>query len=164
MLNRNLEEELNKQVNEELYSAYIYFAMSAYFESENWKGFAKWLRIQAMEELTHADKFYNFIIERGGKVELLPIDKPPKEWKNALSAFEDGLKHEQHITQRINYLMDLAIKERDYATQSMLKWFVDEQVEEEASFSEIVAKLKIIEDSPRALFYLDHELGKRDKE
>ncbi len=163
MLNRILEEELNKQINDELFSAYLYFAMSAHFVSENWKGFAGWLRIQGLEELTHAEKFYNFILERGGKVELLPIEKPQREWKSALSAFEDGLKHEQHITQRINHLMDLAVKEKDYATQSMLKWFVDEQVEEEASFSEIVAKLRMIEDAPRTLFYLDHELGKRGK-
>lgn len=164
MLSRVIEDELNKQINEELFSAYLYFAMSAHFEAENWKGFASWLRIQGLEELTHADKFYKFILERGGRIELLPIDKPQKEWKNALSAFEDALEHEQHITGRINYLMDLAIKEKDYATQSMLKWFVDEQVEEEANFSEIVAKLKMIEDSPRALFYLDHELSKRKSE
>ncbi len=164
MLSKILEEELNKQINEELFSAYLYFAMSAHFESENWKGFAKWLKIQALEELTHADKFYNYLIERGNKVELLSIDKPQKEWGNALNAFEDGLKHEQHITQRINHIMDVAIKEKDYATQSLLKWFIDEQVEEEANFSEIVAKLRMIEDAPRALFYLDHELGKRSKE
>lgn len=163
MLPKILEEELNKQINEELFSAYLYFSMSAHFEAENWKGFARWLKIQALEELTHAEKFYNFVLERGGRVELLALEKPQKEWKNALQAFEDGLKHEQHITNRINHLMDLAIKEKDYATQSMLKWFVDEQVEEEANFSEIVAKLKMIEDSPRALFYLDHELGKREK-
>ncbi len=161
MLSRALEEELNRQINEEVFSSYLYFAMSAYFEEENWKGIATWLRVQVIEELGHADKFYKYILERGGRVELQPIEKPPKEWKNALQAFEEGLKHEQHITGRINHLMDIAIKEKDYATQSMLKWFVDEQVEEEANFSEIVKKLKIIEDSPRSLFYLDHELGKR---
>jgi ferritin len=163
MLSRILEEELNRQINEELFSAYLYFAMSAHFEAENWKGFASWLRIQAIEELGHADRFYKFVIERGGRVELQSIEKPTKEWKNALSVFEDGLKHERHITERINHLMDIAIKEKDYASQSILKWFVDEQVEEEANFSEIVAKLKMIEDSPRALFYLDHELAKRAK-
>ncbi|MGB9599011.1 MAG: ferritin, partial [Myxococcota bacterium] len=111
MLSGTLEEELNKQINEELFSAYLYFAMSAHFEAENWKGFASWLWIQGLEELTHAEKFYKFIIERGGRVELLPIEKPQREWKNALTAFEEGLNHEQHITSRINYLMDLAIKE-----------------------------------------------------
>ncbi len=163
MISRTMEEELNKQINEELFSAYLYLAMSAHFEAENWKGIANWLKIQALEELTHADKFYKYIVERGGNVELHSIAKPQKEWENAYSAFDQGLKHEQHITQRINYLMDLAVKEKDYATQSLLKWFVDEQVEEEANFSEIVGKLRLIENSPRSLFYLDHELGKRVK-
>lgn len=161
MLSRALEEELNKQINEELFSAYLYMAMAAHFEAENWKGIATWLRIQAIEELGHADRFYKHILKMGGRVELRHIEKPPKEWKNALVAFEDGLKHEQHITDRINHLMEVAIRERDFATQSMLRWFVDEQIEEEANFSEIVAKLRRVDDSPRLLFFLDHELGKR---
>ena len=153
---------LNKQINEELFSSYLYLAMSADFEAKNLMGAAKWMKMQADEELEHAMKFFHFVLERGGEVDLLPIGKPQKSWKTPLAAFQDAEKHEQHITGCINDLFELAGKEKDYATQSMLKWFVDEQVEEEANASEILAQIKIVGDIPGHLFWLDHQLGKRE--
>ncbi|MCX7679324.1 MAG: ferritin [Spirochaetes bacterium] len=160
MLSAKLSEELNKQINEEIYSAYLYFSMAAYFHAENFSGFARWMEVQAMEELTHAKKFFDYIIERGGKVTLSAIEKPQGEWKSAIDAFEAAYAHEQHVTKRINHLMEIAIAEKDYATIAMLQWFVTEQVEEEATASGIVAKLKMVSGT-NGIFYLDKELGTR---
>ncbi len=160
MLSDKIYSEFNKQINEEIFSAYLYLAMAAYFHSANLSGFAKWMEVQAMEELTHAKKFFDYIIERGARVALATIEKPKGEWKSALDAFESAYAHEQHITGRINHLMDIAIAEKDYASVAMLQWFVTEQVEEEAHASSIVEKLKMVSGT-NGIFYLDKELGKR---
>ncbi|WP_292460682.1 ferritin [Methanothermococcus sp.] len=152
---------LNEQINKELFSAYLYLSMSAYAESIGLKGFAQWLKVQYQEELDHAMKFYNYIIERGGKIELESINKPKNEWSSILEVFEDGYEHEKFISESINNLMDLAVSEKDYATMNMLQWFIDEQVEEESSFLEIVDKLKLLDGDKRGLFMLDKDLGQR---
>ncbi|HOW27166.1 MAG TPA: ferritin [Elusimicrobiota bacterium] len=163
MLNKRIQDELNKQINEELASAYIYLSMAAYFESKNLKGMANWMRVQTKEERDHAMKFFEFIHERGGRVQLADISAPKTDWKSPLAAFEDAHKHEIHITGRINGLLELARKEKDSAAEIFLHWFVTEQVEEEANATEIVEKLKMIGDSSGGLLYLDKELGKRGK-
>jgi len=144
MLNPEMEKALNKQVNAELYASYLYLSMSAYFQSANLAGFANWMRIQTQEELVHVMKFYDYIGERGGKVTLGAVDGPPTEWKSPLAAFEQAYAHEQMVTGRINDLVNLAIDERDHATNGFLQWFVTEQVEEEATADGIVQKLKLI--------------------
>ena len=156
-----MEKALNEQVQAELYSAYLYMAMSAHFESVNLAGFANWFSIQAQEEYFHAKKFYDYIIERGGKITLLPIDGPPNEWKTPISAFEDGYKHEQLVTSRINALVDLSIELKDHATTAMLQWFVSEQVEEEANASGILEKIKLAGPEGSGLFMIDNELSQR---
>ncbi|RMG05793.1 MAG: ferritin [Nitrospirae bacterium] len=161
MLDKKMEKALNDQINAEIYSAYLYLSMSAYFESINLKGFANWMRVQTMEEQTHAKKFYDFMLDRGGRVLLTSIDAPPTEWESPLAAFEHVLEHEQHVTSLINGLMDLAIDLRDHATSSFLKWFIDEQVEEEATADEIIQSLKLNEKNPAGLFMIDKELGQR---
>jgi ferritin len=161
MLKKPVEDALNKQLNAELYSSYLYLAMSAYTVTLPLKGFASWLRIQSREELAHAIKFYDYIIEIGGSVKLTAIDAPKTSWKSAGAVFDQVYTHEQKVTGLIHGLMDIAIKEKDYATQNFLSWFVKEQVEEEANACEIVAKIKMIGDIPGHLLYLDHELGKR---
>ncbi len=161
MLKKAVADALNKQVNAELYSAYLYLSMSAYCETIPLKGFAKWLRVQAQEEQTHALKFYDYIIEAGGTIKLTAIEAPKTTWKSAQEVFEEVYAHEQKVTGMINGLMDLAIKEKDYATQNMLAWFVKEQVEEEANASEILAQIKMLGSVVGHLFYLDHQLSKR---
>jgi len=161
MLSKAMEKALNEQLNAELYSAYLYLSMAAWFESQNLPGFATWMRIQNREETGHAMKFFGFVTERRGRVTLQAIEAPAKDWKSPLAAFEAALEHEQYITGRIGELVNLAIKEKDHATNAFLQWFVNEQVEEEASVDKIVQKLKMAEKAPGALLMLDHELGKR---
>ena len=161
MLNKKIEDALNKQINAELYSSYLYLSMQAYFESENLGGFANWMGVQMQEELSHALKIFNFVNERNGRVWLKAIDQPQTEWKSPLDVFEETLKHEQKVTGMISKLADLAISEKDHATTSFLKWFVDEQVEEEASANKILQQLIMIKGSTGGLFMLDKELGKR---
>jgi ferritin len=161
MLSKNIEEALNRQINRELYSAYLYLAMSAYFENANMKGFAKWMRIQAKEEQAHAFKFYDYVIARMGKVVMSSIEAPKAKWASAGKVFEEVYAHEQKVTGMINALVELAIKEKDHATFEMLQWFVKEQVEEEEHADEILGKIECIGDIPGHLFCLDHELGKR---
>jgi ferritin len=162
MLKKAVEDALNKQVNAEFYSSYLYLAMSAYCESITMKGFAQWLRLQSREEMAHGMKFYDYIIEAGGSPKLTAIEAPKTPWKSPQAVFEQVYAHEQKVTGLINDLMDLAIKERDHATKNFLGWFVKEQVEEEANASEILAKIKLLGDVPGHLFWLDHELGKRE--
>jgi ferritin len=162
MLKKSVEDALNKQLNAELYSSYLYLAMAAYMETLSMKGFAHWLRLQSKEELAHGMKFYDYLIEAGGTVKLAAIDAPKTSWKSAGAVFDQVYAHEQKVTGLIHGLMDLAIKEKDHATTGFLSWFVKEQVEEEANASEIVAKVKTIGDIPGHLFWLDHELGKRE--
>ena len=129
MIDKRMQDALNEQIKWELYSAYLYLSMSAHLSSMNLMGFANWMRVQAQEELAHAMKFYGFIEERGGRVTLAEVGKPPVEWASPLAAFEDALGHEQGVTSRINNLVDLALSEKDHATHNFLQWFVSEQVE-----------------------------------
>jgi ferritin len=162
MIKKAIEKEINDQINAELYSAYLYLSMSAYFESKNLGGFAHWMTIQAKEEVNHAMKFYNHIYERGGRVTLKAIDSPPVNWKSALDAFESAYNHEVKVTGLIHKLVALARSEKDVATENFLMWYVDEQVEEEASADAIVQKLKLVKDSANGLFMLDRELSQRE--
>ena len=161
MLDEKMQTALNKQMNAELYSSYLYLSMSAYFQSISLPGFANWLRIQAQEELVHAMKFYDFINERGGRVMLQPVEGPPTEWSSPLDVFENTYKHEQKVTGLINDLVNLAVKEGDHATNIFLQWFVTEQVEEESSADEVVQKLKLMGDAKGGLFMLDREMAQR---
>ena len=155
---------INEQIKNELYSAYLYLSMSAWCESENLKGSAAWLKAQAKEETTHAERFYNYLFDRAAKPELLAIDKPPANFRSLLAIFEAAYEHENKVTKMIENILAVAQKEDDQATISMLKWFIDEQVEEEKQTLEIVCQLKMIGDkSTGALFMLDHQLGKRGK-
>ncbi|MBW7991946.1 MAG: ferritin [Planctomycetes bacterium] len=161
MISKKMEEALNEQVNAELYSSYLYLSMESYFKSQNINGFANWMRIQTQEEVMHVMKIYDFINERGGRVLLKAIEGPPTEWNSALAVFKAIYEHEQKVTGLINDLVDLAIKEKDHATNSFLQWFVNEQVEEEATADEIVQQLKMIENAPGGIFMFDRELGQR---
>jgi ferritin len=161
MLNTKIQDALNSQINAELYSSYLYLSMSAYFDSQNLTGMANWMRIQAQEELTHAMKFFDFVNERDGRVVLTQVGAPKTEWTSPLDVFEDVLAHEKKVTGLINELVDLSLTEKDHAANIFLQWFVTEQVEEEANASTIVDKLKLIGDTPVALYMLDGELGQR---
>ena len=163
MLNKKIQDAINEQIKNELYSAYIYLSMSAYFESMNLTGMARWMRLQSNEEVEHAMKFFDYIHDRGGRVVLGAIDQPPTEWKSPLAAFENAYEHEQKVTGMINNIYALALKENDYPTLVMLQWFIDEQVEEEKNASTIVEQLKLIGDSANGLMMLDHRLGERDE-
>ncbi|MCU0666954.1 MAG: ferritin [Candidatus Omnitrophica bacterium] len=154
-------EAINKQINAELYSSYLYLGMASYFESRNWPGFGRWMRIQAQEENSHAMKFFDYVLERGGEVALEDIKACDAKWKTALEVFEAVYAHELKVTELINDLFKVAKQEGDSATESMLKWFIDEQVEEEANAKQIVDKLKLIKDNSNGLFMLDHKLGER---
>ena len=162
MISKVMEEAINKQVNREYYSAYLYLAMSAHFESVNMKGFSKWMRVQAREEQTHGDKFLEYLMARGGKVSLLAIEAPKAKWASAGKVFEEVYAHEQKVTGMIHALVELASKEKDHATFEMLQWFVKEQVEEECNANDILAQIMTVGDVPGHLFYLDHQLGKRE--
>ena len=161
MLNPKIQDALNKQINAELFSSYLYLSMSAWFESKNFAGMANWMRIQAQEELLHAIKFFDFINERRGRVVLTQVEAPQTEWSVPLEAFENALEHEEKVTALINGLVDLSLAESDHAANTFLQWFVTEQVEEEAAAQTIVDKLKLVGDNPVALFMIDGELGQR---
>ncbi|MFC1737465.1 ferritin [Planctomycetota bacterium] len=161
MIGKKMEKALNGQVNAELYSAYLYLSMAAYFELVDLSGFANWMRVQFQEEQFHAMKLYDYIIERGGKVLLQAIDNPPSEWDSPLAVLEATLEHEQKVTGLINDLVYLARSEKDNATEIFLQWFVSEQVEEEDNASKIVGQLKLIKNSPQALFMMDKEMAQR---
>lgn len=161
MIGKTIETAINDQINAELYSFYLYLAMSAHFDESGFPGFAKWMRAQSQEEMSHALKFFAYVHERGGAVTLTAIEQPKGEWPTVLAAFKAAHAHEQHITKRVNALMDKAIADKDHATANLLQWFVKEQVEEEATLTPIVARLEAIGDSTGALYFLDHELGKR---
>ncbi|NMB79264.1 MAG: ferritin [Methanomicrobiales archaeon] len=162
MISKTMEEALNRQVNREFYSSYLYLAMSAYFESASLKGFAHWMRAQATEERTHGQKIFDYILARGGKVTLGDIEAPRGKWTSAGKVFEEVVAHEQKVTGMIHTLVELADKEKDHATFEMLQWFVKEQVEEEANAGDILAQIKLVGDIPGHLFWLDHQLGKRE--
>jgi ferritin len=161
MLSKKMEQALNDQVKWELWSSYLYLSMASYFEDLGLTGFANWMKVQEQEEKFHGTKFYNYTIERGGRIKLQALEAPENTWKSPLAVLQDTLKHEQGVTARINALMDLAIKEKDHATASYLKWFIDEQVEEEASVQDVINKLKLVEGNPSALYLLDKEMAVR---
>ena len=161
MISKKVQNAINEQIKNELYSAYLYLAMSAYFESQTLPGLAHWMRKQAAEEQEHALKFFDFVNERGGRVELRAIDQPPLEFDGPLAVFEATLEPEQKVTAMIHALYELSLQEKDYATQVMLQWFVDEQVEEEAHATEIVEHVRMLGQKGQALLMLDARLGAR---
>ncbi|MGQ9609886.1 MAG: ferritin [bacterium] len=162
MISKKIQDAFNEQIQAEMFSSYLYLSMAAYFHSINMDGMAKWMHVQVREENGHAMKFFQHIIDRSGKVELMQIDKPKTEWSSPLEAFSEAYKHEKYITGRINNLVNLAKEESDNAASIFLQWFVTEQVEEEANTSKITEKLKKIGDSTNGLFMLDSQLGKRE--
>jgi ferritin len=161
MITQKIEKELNQQLNAELFSAYLYLSMSAFLASKNMSGFAHWMRIQFEEEQAHAVKLYDYIIDRGGRVILTQIESPKKEWKDVIEIFEGALAHEQKITGMINDLVNIAVGEKDHATVNMLQWFVSEQVEEEATVTDILEQLKFVDGKGSGLFMIDRELKQR---
>ena len=161
MISKKMEAALNEQLNKEMYSAYLYMSMSAYSTHIGLKGFANWFMVQYQEEMMHAMKFYNYINDQGGRVMLIAIDAPPTAFESPLDMFEKTLKHEQFVTKRINDLVDLAIKEKDHATNIFLQWFITEQIEEEANDNDVIAKLKLVGKKGDALLMVDKELSMR---
>jgi ferritin len=161
MLSEKVEKALNDQFNAELYSSYLYLSMNAYFKSTNLDGFANWMYQQAIEEMIHAMKFYDFINQRGGRVTPAAIAAPPSEWESPLAVFEDTLSHEQKVTGLINDLVDTASEAHDHATQIFLQWFVTEQVEEEESAGSVLEQLKLLQGNKNGLFMMDRELAQR---
>lgn len=152
---------LNKQINEEIYSSYLYLSMSSYFSSLNLDGFAKWMRMQSQEENAHGMKIYDYILQRDGKVVLTKIETPKATWKSPLEVFQETLKHEQHISACIHNIVNLAIQEKDHATTQFFQWFVGEQVEEEANAASILDKVNMVGDNKGGLYMLDREMGQR---
>ena len=161
MFNKKIETAINDQINAELWSAYLYLSMSAYCYDNGYNGVANWYQVQFKEEQDHAKILFNYIISRNGKVELKPINAVPTEWDSLLNLFESTLHHEQKVTDMINDLFALTSAEKDYATQSMLQWFIDEQVEEEENAKTIIDNLKMIKDNGYGIYMLDKELGVR---
>lgn len=164
MIGKPMQDAMNEQINKELFSSYLYLSMAAWFEDRNLPGFASWLRLQADEEREHAMKFYDFILERGGRVRLKAIEAPKTDWNSNLEVAEEVAAHEAKVTASIHSLYELALKEKDYPAQVMLQWFITEQVEEEKNAAEIVADLKLIEERGTAVLMLDHRLAKRKGE
>jgi ferritin len=159
VLAKKVEEAMNAQLAEELQSAYTYLSMSAFFESESLPGFAHWMRAQAKEELDHAMRFYTFICDRDGRVQLDGLEQPPQEFASTLEVFEQALEHERSVTRSIADLYSFVVDEKDFAAQAWLDWFATEQVEEEKTVGQIVDSLRRIGDAGDALFFLDKELG-----
>ncbi len=161
MLPKKIQDALNKQINNELYSSYVYLSMSAYFQAANLPGFAHWMMAQSTEENKHAMKFYHHIVENGGRVVLEAIGKPPLDYKSPLDVMKKSLEQEKSVTASINAMYELAQKEKDYPTQVMLQWFITEQVEEEKTVADIIEMLKMIGDAPAGLIMADRQLGAR---
>jgi len=161
MLTKRMEEELNEQINKEMYSSYLYLSMSSYCAQTGFMGFANWMRVQAQEELDHAMKIFDYVIERGGCPVLKTIEQPDATWINLTNVFEATLKHEQFVTSCINHLMGVAMEEKDFASISFLNWYVDEQIEEEANADELVKKLQFVAEDKNAMLTLDKELAAR---
>ncbi|MFB3890595.1 MAG: ferritin [Phycisphaerae bacterium] len=162
MMSPKLVSAMSKQLNAELQSSYLYLSMAAWLESQTLRGMAHWMRVQAHEEYAHAMKFFDYLIERGARVELLAVDAPQADWKTPLAMFEHVHAHEQKVTGLIDALAGAAEAAKDRAAGVMLQWFISEQVDEEANASEIVAKLRMAKDSPGGLLQMDHHLGKRE--
>jgi ferritin len=162
MITEKITKALNDQINAELCSHYLYLAMAAYFQEENLKGFATWMRKQAGEEMTHAMKIYDHVVERNARVVLQKIDAPPVKWGSPLAVFEEAYKHECEISKKINNIATMAMAENDHTTNVFLNWFINEQVEEEAQALDIVNQLKMVGESKGGLMVVDHHLGKRE--
>jgi len=161
MISKKLEQAINKQINAEIYSSYLYESMAAYYESINLKGFAHWMYVQALEEKTHAKRFFNYVCDRGGRVTLTSIAAPPVKWDSPTEPFGDAYKHEQKVTGLINNIANISIEEKDHLTTNMLQWFINEQVEEEASALDVYQKLKLLKGRGDGLFILDKDLAVR---
>lgn len=163
MIGSKMQDALNRHVQAEAYSAYLYLAMSAWCEAKAWKGFARWLRVQHEEELAHSRKLLDFLIARGGEARLGAIEAPPSSWATIQDVFEKVLEHERKVTAAVNDLHALAEHEKDRAAAIFLQWFISEQVEEEASVQEILDRLRMVGDRPGSALYLDKEYGKRGR-
>ncbi len=161
MISKRLEEAINAQINAEMWSAYLYLSMSAYCHEAGLPGMANWFEVQFKEEQDHAQIFFNYLVSRGGRVTLKAIDAVETEWESPLAAFENTYAHEQKVTALINNIMSIAVEEKDYAAQSRLQWFVDEQVEEEETAQTMIQKLRLIGDNGYGLYNLDNELAAR---
>jgi ferritin len=164
MLSKTMQDAFNDQIQKEYHSSYLYLAMAAFCEASNLPGSAKWMRIQSQEELEHAMKIYDHVVDRGGRVTLQAIPQPQAEYKSALDVFEKVLAHEELVTASIHKLYALSLKENDYPAQVMLQWFVTEQVEEEKSAGLVVEQMKAVGESKTSLMLLDRHLGKRGGE
>ena len=161
MLSKKMQDAMNEQIKNELYSGYLYLAMAAYAAEKNLPGFAHWMKAQCQEEVEHAMKFFDHVVERGGRVELRAIDQPPVEFASPTALFEQTLAHEKKVTALIHGLYELALAEKDYASQVLLQWYVNEQVEEEAHATDILETLKLAGEKGQALVMMDHALAKR---
>lgn len=161
MVSKKMAKAINEQVNKEIFSSYLYLAMSANAMTLGYKGAGTWFRVQFQEELEHALKFYNYLLSQGEVVEFGAIEKPAAGYKTLLEMFVDTLGHEKKVTKSLNNLMDLAVEEKDYATQAMLQWYITEQIEEEANDTDIIAMIKMAGTSTGTLYMVDKQLGKR---
>jgi ferritin len=153
---------MNEQIKNEFYSAYFYLSVSAYFEAKHQTGFAHWMKVQSQEEVSHGMKFFNFLLQHGSRVELLPIDQPPLDFESPLDAFAQALENEKRVTSQIHHLYKLALEEQNAKAQVLLQWFIEEQVEEEESVGEVIEDLKRVGEDADALLQLDKTLGTRD--
>lgn len=162
-MERKMEEAINEQIKNELYSAYLYLSMASYFDSINLEGFSHWMKVQAKEEVSHAMKLYDFVFDRGGKVIFKEIPAPPSDFSSPLDVFEKVLQHEKKVTELIEKLYKLSLELNDTACQIMLQWFINEQVEEEKNALKIVERLKMIKESPQGILIIDRELAKREE-
>ena len=160
-IDKTMQDAFNQQIQAELYSSYLYLSMAAYYERQNLPGFAHWMRLQAEEERQHAMRFFEHIIERDGRVELLAIEAPPVDFDSPLAVFKAAYEHEQKVTALIHGLFRLSNENADFSSRTMLQWFVDEQVEEEKSALEVVEQLEMVGDHKMGLFMMDRELGQR---
>ena len=161
MISKKMAKELNKQLNKEFYSAYLYLAMSAYCNKSDFPGAANWFLEQYQEEQDHATRIYNYLIDQDAKVDLQAVDKPPKKFGSLLQTYTESLEHEQFMTKNLNELSNFALQEKDHATYNLLQWFVNEQVEEESTVSDIISKLKMVGEDGYGLLMIDGELGQR---
>lgn len=161
MVSKAIEKAINEQIRHEFSSAYVYLAMSAYFEGQSLPGFATWTRLQAQEEIVHAMRLFDYMNDRGGSVQLHAVGEPPSDFKSPLDVFEQALEQERRVTGLIHELYELAVSEKDHATQVTLQWFINEQVEEEKTGSEIVERLRMVGDNLTGLLLLDSEMARR---
>ncbi len=164
MISKTLQTTINNQIQAEIFSSYLYLSMSAYCEMNNFLGASKWFKMQSEEEWAHAMKFYNFLLERGGKVTLKAVEEPQHDFKSLIGAFEETLAHEKKVTALINKLYEQSVKESDYPAQIFLQWFITEQVEEEANAIAIIERIKMVGEKGSSILWIDKELGKRGKE